>query len=77
MKKCPYCLAEVHEAAIVCPDCNRNLIVTVPIDVVEEQDTLEHVRKRNRLIAYITFGLVMAFFIALAIASFLWLWNSY
>lgn len=77
MKKCPYCLAEVHEAAIVCPNCNSNLLITVPIVVVEEQDAMEEAKKRNSLIARIIFSLVMAFFIALAIGSFLLLWNSY
>lgn len=77
MKKCPYCLAEVHEAAIVCPNCNSNLIVTVPFVVVEEQNALEQARKRNSFIARLIFGLVMAFFVACAIAAYLWLWNSY
>ncbi len=77
MKKCPYCLAEVHNAAIVCPDCNSNLVVTVPIGVVEEQDTLEHSRKRSSFIAYLLFGLVMAVFIPLGVVSYLLLWNSY
>jgi hypothetical protein len=77
MKRCPYCLVEIHEATIVCPNCNSDLMITVPIGVVAKQNVWEHVRKRNSFIAHIIFGVVIALFIACAVGSFIVLWNSY
>ena len=77
MKKCPYCLVEVHEATIVCPNCKSNLIITVPIGVVDEQDASEQVKKRHSFIARLIFGMVIAFVITCTIGSMVLLWNSY
>ena len=77
MKKCPYCLADIDDAAIVCSYCSGDLMVTVPIKVVARQNTREQANKRSRLIARIIVG----FSIVLIITSFavilIVLWNSY
>ena len=77
MKKCPYCLVEIHEATIICPNCNSDLMKTVPIGVVVKQNAWEQIRKRNSFIARIIFGMVIAFLLTCAIGSVILLWNSY
>lgn len=77
MKKCPYCQVEVHVAVIVCPNCNSNLIKTVPFGVVEEQAAMEQAHRRESLIARLMFVVVMAFMISCVLALFFALWNSY
>ena len=77
MKKCPYCLADNDEAAIVCPYCNGNLMVTVPIRVVSRQDVREKANKRSRLIARIIVGFCIMFLITSFAVILILLWNSY
>ena len=77
MKKCPYCLADNDEAAIVCPYCNGNLMVTVPIRVVSRQDVREKANKRSRLIARIIVGFSIVFILTSFAVILILLWNSY
>jgi hypothetical protein len=77
MKKCPYCLAEIHEATIVCPFCDSDLMVTVPFRVVTNQNLREKAQKKNRVMLFVIVG----FFITVVSTSFaviiLLLWNFY
>lgn len=77
MKKCPYCLAEIHEATIVCPYCESDLMVTVPIRVVANQSSMEQARKKSRRRMLVITG----FSIALLGTSFaliiLFLWSFF
>jgi hypothetical protein len=77
MKKCPYCLADIHEAVIVCSYCSGDLMVTVPIKVVARQNTREQANKRSRLIARIIVGLSIMLIITSFTVILIVLWNSY
>ncbi|MEO8355030.1 MAG: zinc ribbon domain-containing protein [Chloroflexota bacterium] len=77
MKKCPYCPAEIQDAAIVCPYCGRDLMKTVPLHLVVEPNTWKQARRRRSVIKYIIPGLVFTFMIACLVVFFIVLWNSY
>lgn len=77
MKKCPYCLAELHDAAIVCSYCNSDVMVTVPMRVVVKQNTREQAQKKGRLIALIVVAVSIALIVTSIVVVFLLLWNSY
>ena len=76
-KKCPYCLAEVHEAAIVCPYCNSDLGMTVPMKVIAKQNTWEQTTKRSRLVTRIIVGFLFTFFLTCLVVSYILLLNSF
>ena len=77
MKKCPYCLAEIHEATIICPHCNSDLMETVPIRVVSAQKIQEQARKRRSLVARIVIGFSIVVLISSLAVILILLWNSY
>lgn len=77
MKKCPYCLSEIHEATIVCPNCNSDLMVTVPFRVVSKLDTREKANQRSRLVAGVILGFFMMLLVAALVTVLFLLWNSY
>jgi uncharacterized membrane protein YvbJ len=77
MKKCPSCLAEIHEAAMVCPYCGDDLMVTVPMRVVERQKAREQAKKKSSLLAVIMIVSSITFLIASLAAVLLLLWYSY
>lgn len=77
MKKCPYCLAEIHEATIVCPHCTSDLMVTVPFRVVSKLPTREQANKRS---SWAVRAVLILFILALAASLVIILnvlWNSY
>ena len=76
-KKCPYCLAEIHEAAIVCPYCLSDLGMTVPMKVIVTQNAEERASKRSKLITAVIVGFSITFFIGCLIVILIWTWNSY
>ena len=77
MKKCPYCLAEIHEATIVCPYCNGDLMVTVPIRVVSRQNVREQAKKRSSMAARIIVGVSILFLITSFAVILILIWNFY
>jgi hypothetical protein len=77
MKKCPYCLAELHDAALLCSYCNSDVMITVPMRVVVKQNILEQARKRNRLITLIIVGFSITVLSMFVVAVLLWVWNFY
>lgn len=77
MKKCPYCLAELHDAALICSYCNSDVTITVPVRVVVEQNTLEQARKRSRLITLIIVGFSITVLSISIVAILLLVWNIY
>lgn len=77
MKKCPYCLADIHEATIICPHCTSDLMDTVPIRVVSRQAIEEKANRKKRFLALAIFGL---FIVAVALSLLIFLnslWNSF
>jgi hypothetical protein len=77
MKKCPYCLAELHDAALVCSYCNSDVMVTVPLRVVAKQNVLEKTRKKNRFIALGVVGFSITVLIMTIVIVLSLLWNFY
>lgn len=77
MKKCPYCLAEIHEATIICPYCESDLMVTVPIRVVANQNNRERKRKQGRLIVIAIAGFSIAVLGSSFTIIILLLWNFF
>jgi hypothetical protein len=77
MKKCPSCLAELHEGALVCPYCGNDLMVTVPMRVVVRQPAMERARKKSSFIALIAIvSSITLLVVSLAVVLIL-LWFSY
>lgn len=77
MKKCPSCLAELHEAALVCPYCGDDLMVTVPMRVLERQKAREQAKKKSSVIALIMIVSTITLLVASLAAILILLWNSY
>lgn len=77
MKKCPYCLAEIHEATIICPYCESDLMVTVPFRVVVNQSDRERARKKNRLLVLVIAGFAIMFLGTSFAFVILLLWNFF
>jgi hypothetical protein len=77
MKKCPYCLAELHDAALVCSYCNSDVMKTIPMRVVAKQNVLEKARKKNRFIALSIVGFSIAVLIMTIGLVLSLLWNFY
>ena len=64
VKNCPFCGAEIHEAAVVCPHCGSDLMITVPLRVAVRPKIQEQAGKISKVISL----LIVAFFITLGIA---------
>ena len=77
MRKCPYCLSEIHEATIVCPSCNSDLMVTVPMRVVANQRTREQAHRKSRFVVFVLFGISIAVLSTSLALIMVWLWNFY
>jgi hypothetical protein len=77
MKKCPYCLAELHDAALLCPYCNSDVMVTVPLRVVVKQNTLEQAKKRRGLITLIIVSFSITVLAMSIVVALMLLWNFY
>ncbi len=75
MKKCPYCLAELHDAAVVCSYCNSDVMTTVPMRVVARQYDLEQARKRSKLVTIMIAGFSFTLLVMLIVAALIFLWN--
>jgi len=73
MKKCPYCPAEIQDAAIVCPYCGRDLIKTAPLDQEATRRTQQKADYKSRIILIVVAG----FIIALSVVLLILIWNSY
>jgi hypothetical protein len=76
MKACPYCSAEIHEAAIVCSYCGRDLLNTVPMNVALSPKVQEQAKKINSILSYVIVGLFIVFSIACVIGFYTLLLNT-
>ena len=76
MKACPYCSAEIHEAAIVCSYCGRDLLNTVPMHVALSPKVQEQAKKINSILSYVIVGLFIVFSIACVIGFYTLLLNT-
>ena len=77
MKKCPFCLAELHEGALICPYCGSDLMVTVPMRVVVRQKAMEQARKKSSFVALILIVTSVILLIGSLAAILILLWYSY
>ena len=75
MKKCPYCLAELHDTAVVCSYCNSDVAATVPMRVVVQQYDLEQARKRNKFVTFMIAGFSITLLVMLIVGALIFLWN--
>ena len=64
LKNCPFCGAEIHEAAFVCSYCGSDLMVTVPFRAAVRPKIQEQAGKISGVIS----RLIPVFFIMLSIA---------
>jgi hypothetical protein len=64
VKNCPFCGAEIHEAAFVCSYCGSDLMVTVPLRVAVRPKVQEQAGKISKVIS----RLIVVLFITLGIA---------
>jgi len=76
MKACPYCSGEIHEAAIVCSYCGRDLMDTVPMQVALPPKAQEQAKKINSILSYVIVGLFIVFSIACVIGFYTLLLNT-
>jgi hypothetical protein len=77
MKKCPFCLAELHEGVMVCPYCGSDLMITIPMRVVTRQKAREQAKKKSSLIARIVIVSSITLFITSLAVILIFLWYSY
>ena len=70
MKACPYCSAEIHEAAIVCSYCGRDLMNTVPMHIALPPKVQEQAKKINSILSYLIVGFFILFSIVCVIGFY-------
>jgi hypothetical protein len=70
MKACPYCSAEINEAAIVCSYCGRDLMNTVPMHIALPPKVQEQAKKINSILSYVIVGFFIVFSIACVIGFY-------
>ena len=77
MKNCPFCGAEIHEAAFLCEYCGSDLMITVPLRAAVRPKIQEQAGKISKVISI----LIVVFFIALGVACtvvfYVLLFNSF
>jgi hypothetical protein len=77
VKNCPFCGAEIHEAAFVCSYCGSDLMVTVPLRVAVRPKIQEQAGKISRVLSFLIVAFFIVFGLACTVAFYVLLYNSF
>ena len=77
VKNCPFCGAEIHEAAFVCSYCGSDLMVTVPLRVAVRPKIQEQAGKITKVISRLIPVFFITFSVACTLAFFILLLKSF
>lgn len=77
LKNCPFCGAEINDAAFVCPDCGSDLMITVPFRVAVRPKVQEQAKKISGVITFLIIASFITFSITCTVVFYMLLLKSF